>query len=127
MKKQGYAPYEMTCLTGALMEDYLHDIEIIQEFARVNREAMIETIVSGMKWKVIDSFTSIHNYVEFSVSSKPILRKGAISDSPLGFKNNSRSDLLCDLSSLTLSSAQVVKLSSSNLTLTNDIDVVDLG
>lgn len=79
MKKQGYAPYEMTCLTGALMEDYLHDIEIIQEFARVNREAMIETIVSGMKWKVIDSFTSIHNYVDFSVSSKPILRKGAIS------------------------------------------------
>lgn len=79
MKKQGYAPYEMTCLTGALMEDYLHDIEIIQEFARVNREAMIETIASGMKWKVIDSFTSIHNYVDFSVSSKPILRKGAIS------------------------------------------------
>ena len=79
MKKQGYAPYEMTCLTGALMEDYLHDIEIIQEFARVNREAMIETIVSGMNWKVIDSFTSIHNYVDFSVSSKPILRKGAIS------------------------------------------------
>ncbi|SEQ89503.1 RNA-splicing ligase RtcB, repairs tRNA damage [Lachnospiraceae bacterium NE2001] len=79
MKKQGYAPYEMTCLTGALMEDYLHDIEIIQEFARVNREAMIETIVSGMKWKVLDSFTSIHNYVDFSVSSKPILRKGAIS------------------------------------------------
>ena len=79
MKKQGYAPYEMTCLTGALMEDYLHDIDIIQEFARVNREAMIETIVSGMKWKVIDSFTSIHNYVDFSVSSKPILRKGAIS------------------------------------------------
>ena len=79
MKKQGYAPYEMTCLTGALMEDYLHDIEIIQEFARINREAMIETIVSGMKWKVIDSFTSIHNYVDFSVSSKPILRKGAIS------------------------------------------------
>ena len=79
MKKQGYAPYEMTCLTGALMEDYLHDIEIIQEFARINREAMIETIVSGMKWKVLDSFTSIHNYVDFSVSSKPILRKGAIS------------------------------------------------
>lgn len=24
MKKQGYASYEMTCLTGELMEDYLH-------------------------------------------------------------------------------------------------------
>ena len=77
MKKQGYASYEMTCLTGELMEDYLHDIEIIQEFARVNRDAMIESIVKGMKWKVEDSFTCIHNYVDFT--GTPILRKGAIS------------------------------------------------
>ena len=86
MKKQGYASYEMTCLTGELMEDYLHDIEIIQEFARLNREAIIESIIKGMKWKLEDSFTCIHNYVDFSgtVSGdsdkvKPILRKGAIS------------------------------------------------
>ena len=77
MKKQGYASYEMTCLTGELMEDYLHDIEIIQEFARLNREAIIESIVKGMKWKVEDTFTCIHNYVDFDVN--PILRKGAIS------------------------------------------------
>lgn len=89
MKKQGYASYEMTCLTGELMEDYLHDIKIIQEFARLNREAIIESIVNGMKWKIQDSFTCIHNYVDFSVvgesisdrdaKRKPILRKGAIS------------------------------------------------
>ena len=86
MKKQGYASYEMTCLTGELMEDYLHDIEIIQEFARLNREAIIESIIKGMKWKVEDSFTCIHNYVDFSGAvsgdpdkAKPILRKGAIS------------------------------------------------
>ena len=78
MKKQGYASYEMTCLTGELMEDYLHDIELIQEFARINREAMIESIVKGMKWKLEDSFTCIHNYVDFS-NERPILRKGAIS------------------------------------------------
>ena len=83
MKKQGYAPYEMTCLTGDLMEDYLSDIRIIQEYARLNRDAIIESIISGMKWKAEESFTCIHNYVDFSdVSSddgKPILRKGAIS------------------------------------------------
>ncbi|MBO4910127.1 MAG: RtcB family protein [Lachnospiraceae bacterium] len=86
MKKQGYASYEMTCLTGELMDDYLHDIEIIQEFARLNREAMIDSIVKGMKWKMEDEFTCIHNYVDFSgndleasTDSKPILRKGAIS------------------------------------------------
>ena len=78
MKKQGYASYEMTCLTGQLMEDYLHDIEIIQEFARLSRDAIIDSIVGGMKWKIEESFTCIHNYVDFS-GAKPILRKGAIS------------------------------------------------
>lgn len=77
-KKQGYASYEMTSLTGELMEDYLHDLEIIQDFARINREAIIESIVKGMKWKVEDSFCSIHNYVDFS-GNAPLLRKGAIS------------------------------------------------
>ena len=79
MKKQGFASYEMTCLSGELMEDYLHDIKIMQEFARINREAIIESIVKGMKWKLEDSFTCIHNYVDFTTGDKPILRKGAIS------------------------------------------------
>lgn len=77
-KKQGYASYEMTSLTGELMEDYLHDLEIIQDFARINREAIIESIVKGMKWKVEDSFCVVHNYVDFS-GNDPLLRKGAIS------------------------------------------------
>lgn len=89
LKKQGYASYEMTCLTGELMEDYLHDIKLIQEFASLNREAILESIVNGMKWKIQDTFTCIHNYVDFSgtenavaetaAEQKPILRKGAIS------------------------------------------------
>ena len=67
MKKEGgHAPYEMTCLTGQLMKDYLHDLAVTQEFARINREAMIDSIVRGMKWKVEDMFTCIHNYVDFS-------------------------------------------------------------
>ena len=31
-----------------------------------------------MKWKVIDSYSCIHNYIDFS-DTEPILRKGAIS------------------------------------------------
>ena len=78
MKKQGgHAPYEMTCLSGGLLEDYLHDLALVQEFAAVNREAMIDEIVRGMKWKVVDSYACIHNYVDFS-GEVPILRKGAI-------------------------------------------------
>ena len=83
MKKEGgHAPYEMTCLSGKLMEDYLHDLAVTQEFAQINREAMIDTIARGMKWKVEDMFTCIHNYVDFSGvpdGERPILRKGAIS------------------------------------------------
>jgi RNA-splicing ligase RtcB len=86
MKKQGYAPYEMTCLSGELMEEYIYDIKIIQEFAKLNREAIIDSITNGMKWKIEASFTCIHNYVDFSgvdgssdSDAKPILRKGAIS------------------------------------------------
>lgn len=78
MKKQGHAPYELTCLEGALLQDYLYDLEIVQEFARLNREAMIDEIARGMKWKVQDSYTCIHNYIDFS-GDVPLLRKGAIS------------------------------------------------
>lgn len=35
-------------------------------------------IVNGMKWSVEDSYSCIHNYVDFS-GKQPILRKGAIS------------------------------------------------
>lgn len=77
MKKQGYAPYEMTCLDGDLLESYFHDLAITQEYARINREAMIDEIIRGMKWRIIDSYTCIHNYVDFS-AGVPILRKGAI-------------------------------------------------
>ncbi len=77
-KKQGYAPYDLTCLEGELLGQYLHDLEIVQEFAGLNREAMVDEIVRGMKWKVLDSYTCIHNYIDFS-ADVPLLRKGAIS------------------------------------------------
>lgn len=71
-------PYEMTYLEGALMESYLHDLAIVQEFATVNRDIIIAEIVRGMKWKVTESYSCIHNYVDFSTDI-PIIRKGAIS------------------------------------------------
>lgn len=78
MKKQGHAAYEMTCLEGSLLDDYLHDLAVTQEYAANNRAAMIDEIVRGMKWRIIDSYTCIHNYVDFS-GELPVLRKGAIS------------------------------------------------
>ena len=77
-------PYEITWLEGVLMEDYLHDLQVVQQFASLNREIILDELVKGMKWKVIDTYECIHNYV--NASSEPIdafgfpmLRKGAIS------------------------------------------------
>lgn len=75
-------PYELTYLQGSLMEHYLHDLQIIQDFAALNREIMLDELSKGMKWKILDSYSCIHNYVEPADSSyndTPILRKGAIS------------------------------------------------
>ncbi len=79
LKNKGIdVPYELTYLTGTLMEQYLHDLAIVQDFATLNREIMISVICKEMKWKILDSYSCIHNYVDFSFE-KPILRKGAIS------------------------------------------------
>lgn len=73
----GYAPYELTCLSGSLLDEYLHDLAIMQDFAAANREAMVDEITRGMKWRIEDCYSCIHNYVDFS-GSTPVLRKGAI-------------------------------------------------
>lgn len=79
LKNKGIdVPYELTYLTGTLMEQYLHDLAIVQDFATLNREIMISVICKEMKWKILDSYSCIHNYVDFSFD-KPVLRKGAIS------------------------------------------------
>lgn len=74
-------PYEMTFLDGELMENYLHDIKIVQKFAELNRLAIIDEIVKGMKWKTEEPYSCIHNYIDFDNQEigKAILRKGAIS------------------------------------------------
>ena len=77
-------PYEITWLEGQLMDDYLHDLQLVQHFASLNREIILDELVKGMKWKVIDSYECIHNYVDASSETidtfgSSILRKGAIS------------------------------------------------
>lgn len=71
-------PYELTYLEGELFDHYLHDLQIVQEFAALNRAIILDELIKGMKWKLLDSYSCIHNYVEISTDPK-ILRKGAIS------------------------------------------------
>ncbi|MDU1411896.1 MAG: RtcB family protein [Clostridium sp.] len=70
------SPKSLAYLSGGAMEDYLHDMKIVQRFAMVNRKAMMDEIVKGMKLKVLDEFTTIHNYID---TEDVILRKGAVS------------------------------------------------
>lgn len=70
----------MKCVSmkDSLMEAYLHDLQVVQKFSALNREIMIDVICKGMKWKVEELFSCIHNYVDFT-DDTPILRKGAVS------------------------------------------------
>lgn len=62
LKKRGISvPYEMTYLEGALMEKYLQDIQIVQEFAELNRYAILDELAKGMKWKIQEQISSVHN------------------------------------------------------------------
>ena len=77
-------PYELTWLEGELMNAYLHDLQIVQQFASLNRRIILDELIKGMKWKVIDSYECIHNYVDASKETRStfgsvMLRKGAIS------------------------------------------------
>jgi len=69
-------PYELAYATGDLMTDYLHDLDIAQEFARISRHAIADEICKGMKLSVIESFECVHNYFD---RKSMIMRKGAIS------------------------------------------------
>lgn len=79
LKQKGVKiPYEITVLEGSLKEDYLHDQQVVKEYAALNREAMTDELVKGMKWKVSETFSRSHNYIE-TKGDTAILRKGAVS------------------------------------------------
>lgn len=69
-------PKSLAYVSGELFERYLHDMKIVQQYAKLNRQAMMQEIVKGMKLHVVDSFTTIHNYIDLDAM---ILRKGAVS------------------------------------------------
>lgn len=71
-------PYDLKWCTGKTTEDYFHDLTLAQNFARANRRSIAKTILKAMKWKEMNSFDTMHNYIDFN-GDIPILRKGAVS------------------------------------------------
>lgn len=69
-------PKDLCYLTGEYREMYLHDMRICQDFAVQNRREIANAILDEMGLKELDSFETIHNYIDLKTN---IVRKGAIS------------------------------------------------
>ena len=67
---------ETAILEGTLLDEYLHDLNIVTSFADLNRQTMAKIICDNMGLTVTDRFSCIHNYID---TEYMILRKGAIS------------------------------------------------
>lgn len=63
-------------LEGNDFADYMHDMQIVQNFASLNRKIISDIIMYEMNWQESERFETIHNYIDFK---RMILRKGAVS------------------------------------------------
>ena len=68
-------PEDICWLYGPSLQDYLHDVDICQRFARRSREIMAEVILQRTGMTALEAFHTIHNYID---TGEMILRKGAI-------------------------------------------------
>lgn len=68
------------CIDGRDLLNYINDVKICGEFARLNRETIAEIIISkywkGKHLKDFEHFETLHNYVD---TRRRIVRKGAVS------------------------------------------------
>lgn len=67
---------------GKYFDDYIHDMEIVQKYASINRHKIASSILKFLNLRFtqnIYSFEVIHNYLDTNNKNKIILRKGAIS------------------------------------------------
>jgi len=73
-------PDALKFLTGDLLEDYLHDMQLMQTYANLNRIAMFADILDFLGHDLDDDDTAsrsvitVHNYID----DKRTLRKGAV-------------------------------------------------
>ena len=67
-------PYYMSYLEGDEEENYMEDVQTVEDYAELNRQIIVREILKGMKWKAVEQFSVAHNYLDAS----GVLRKGAI-------------------------------------------------
>lgn len=74
--KRTNVPKHLAYVSGEFFDMYIHDMKIVQKFAMLNRQAIIDEIVRSMKLHILEQFMTIHNYID---TENMILRKGAVS------------------------------------------------
>lgn len=74
--KQPIIHKDLAYLTGESLDNYLHDMKLAQQYAKLNREKIAEIIIKRVGLTEVDSFDTIHNYIDVN---NMILRKGAVS------------------------------------------------
>lgn len=74
-QREATIPEDLCFLYGQFFEDYMHDVEICQRFARRNREKIAEVLLARTGMTGSEAFHTIHNYIDVD---EMILRKGAI-------------------------------------------------
>ncbi len=74
--KRTPVPKHFAYVSGQLFKDYIHDMKLVQRYAELNRQAMMDEIIKGMNLTAVEQFTTIHNYID---TENMILRKGAVS------------------------------------------------
>lgn len=74
-ERSGAVPNELAYVSGQSFDDYIHDMEICQEFASVNR-GVIASHLLYRDGSDFNRFETVHNYID---TKKMMLRKGAVS------------------------------------------------
>lgn len=69
-------PAALAYVEGKLFDDYIHDMKLVQRYARLNRKIIMDELLNGMGLTETDRFETVHNYIE---TETLILRKGAVS------------------------------------------------
>lgn len=70
-------PKELCYLEGQDAQDYLHDMHICQEYAKINRRYILDCVAQFLNIDIVNNyFESVHNYIDLKSN---IIRKGAIS------------------------------------------------
>ena len=78
-KKESNIPKDLCYLEGKLMQNYLSDMKVIQEYSNINRKIIAKRIVEeclNMNYSTLIKFQTIHNYIDLD---NMMLRKGSIS------------------------------------------------